>query len=124
MARYHRFGLGHLWTDEFGSPDDPEQLDTLLSYSPYRHIRPGTHYPAVLTCPRTDPRVNSLHTRKMTAALQHATTSDKPIHLRCENGVGHGPRAHTLWLGLQTDILTFCAHHTGLGTNPHSLHSN
>ncbi|GAB3209442.1 prolyl oligopeptidase family serine peptidase [Marinactinospora endophytica] len=115
MARYQHFGLGHLWTAEFGTVEDPEQCAALLSYSPYHRVRPGTPYPAVLlTCPRHDPRVDSLHTRKMTAALQHATGSGRPVLLRCEPDVGHGARSLDRWLGLQEDVLAFCAAHTGL----------
>ncbi|QFG26372.1 prolyl oligopeptidase family protein [Actinomadura sp. WMMB 499] len=115
MVRYHRFGVGRLWTEEFGTADDPEHFAVLLGYSPYHRVRPGTGYPAVLlTCPRHDPRVDSMHTRKMTAALQHATASSRPVLLRCESGVGHGERSLSRWLGLQTDVLAFCAAHTGL----------
>jgi prolyl oligopeptidase len=117
MLRYHRFGQGRLWTEEFGTADDPGMFATLLGYSPYHRVRPGTPYPAVLlTCARTDPRVDSLHTRKLAAALQHATASgaDRPVLLRCEDGVGHGLRSLDRWLALQTDVLAFCAAHTGL----------
>lgn len=115
MVRYHRFGLGRLWTGEFGTADDADQLATLLTYSPYHLVAPGTRYPAVLlTCPRTDARVDSLHTRKLAAALRHATAADRPVLLRCEDGVGHGARSLDRWLGLQADILAFCALHTGL----------
>ncbi|WKK23963.1 prolyl oligopeptidase family serine peptidase [Streptomyces olivoreticuli] len=115
MVRYPRFGLGAWWTKEFGTPDDPAQLDTLLSYSPYHNVRPGTRYPAILlTSPRTDPRVGAAHMRKFAAALQQATTSGKPVLLRTEDGVGHGPRAVSRYTPLQSDALAFCAHHTGL----------
>ncbi|PRX97738.1 prolyl oligopeptidase family serine peptidase [Allonocardiopsis opalescens] len=115
MVRYPLFGLGRMWTEEFGTADDPDELDTLLGYSPYHRVTPGTRYPAVLlTCARVDPRVNALHTRKLAAALQHATSSDRPVLLRCESGVGHGARSAARWLALQADILAFCAAHTGL----------
>ena len=119
MLRYERFGIGHLWRQEFGTAEDPDECAALLGYSPYHRVRPGTDYPAVLlTCPRTDPRVDSMHVRKMTAALQHATASDRPVVLRCEDGVGHGPRSLDRSLGLQTDVLAFCAAHTGLVPPP------
>ncbi|MEY9212076.1 S9 family peptidase [Thermobifida halotolerans] len=115
MVRYPRFGLGRLWTEEFGTAEDPEQLDVLLGYSPYHRVQDGAAYPAVLfTCARTDPRVDSLHTRKMAAALQHATSARRPVLLRCEADVGHGARSVARWIGLQADILAFCATHTGL----------
>lgn len=115
MVRYPLFGLGRLWTEEFGTVEDPEESGVLLGYSPYHRVRVGAAYPAVLlTCARTDPRVDSLHTRKMTAALQHATSSPRPVLLRCEADVGHGARSVSRWVELQADILAFCAAHTGL----------
>ncbi|MDP9841312.1 prolyl oligopeptidase [Streptosporangium lutulentum] len=116
MVRYPSFGLGPWWVAEFGDPGEADQFDTLLGYSPYHRVRPGVAYPAVLlTSPHHDTRVDSMHTRKMTAALQHASTSGKPVLLRYEEGVGHGPRAASRWSALQADILAFCAAHTGLG---------
>ncbi|MEV4582029.1 prolyl oligopeptidase family serine peptidase [Nonomuraea jabiensis] len=115
LIRYPRFGLGPWWKAELGDPDLPDHLPVLLSYSPYHQVRPGTPYPAVLlTTPRTDPRVDAMHIRKFTAALQHATGSDRPVLMRCEDGVGHGLRAASRWYDLQADALAFCAGHTGL----------
>ncbi|KUM73421.1 prolyl oligopeptidase family serine peptidase [Streptomyces curacoi] len=115
MVRYPRFGLGPLWAPEFGTPDDPDQLAVLLSYSPYHQVRPDTHYPAVLlTSARIDPRVGAAHMRKFTAALQHATASNRPVLLRTEADVGHGYRTASRWADLAADTLAFCATHTGL----------
>ncbi|MFI6857921.1 prolyl oligopeptidase family serine peptidase [Streptomyces sp. NPDC050416] len=115
MVRYPRLGMGPWWINEFGDPDNPDHLDVLLSYSPYHRVQPGTRYPAVLmVTARTDLRVGSAHSRKFTAALQHATTSGKPVVLRCEDGVGHGPRAASRWIDMEADALAFCATHTGL----------
>jgi prolyl oligopeptidase len=59
--------------------DDPDELGWLLSYSPYHHVRPGVDYPATLfTVFDGDTRVDPLHARKMCAAMQHATTADRP----------------------------------------------
>ncbi|OPC76980.1 hypothetical protein B4N89_41050 [Embleya scabrispora] len=115
MVRYPQLGLGAWWANEFGTPDEPDQLDTLLGYSPYHNVRSGVRYPAVLlTSPRTDPRVDAAHMRKFTAALQHATDSGKPVLLRTEDGAGHGPRTATRHADLHSDVLAFCAQHTGL----------
>jgi prolyl oligopeptidase len=38
----------------------------------------------------TDDRVDPMHARKMTAALQAATTSGRPVLLRIEKNAGHG----------------------------------
>jgi prolyl oligopeptidase len=118
MARYELSGLGQLWSDEFGTAADPVELGWLLSYSPYHHVTGGVRYPAVLfTVFDGDSRVDPMHARKMCAALQHATAArlpDRPILLRRESQVGHGPRAVSRSVGLSADTLAFLAFHTGL----------
>jgi prolyl oligopeptidase len=115
MVRYERSGLGPSWVPEFGTAHDPAQLRTLLSYSPYHHVAPGTAYPAALfTVSDGDTRVDPMHARKMCAALQYASTGDGPVLLRFERGAGHGSRASSRLVGLQADGLAFLACHLGL----------
>ncbi len=118
MVRYEKFLLGRLWSEEYGSADDPEELGWLLSYSPYHHVTDGVEYPAVLfTVFESDTRVDPHHARKMCAALQHATISDlvkRPILLRRETEVGHSARSVSRTVGLATDQLAFLAEATGL----------
>ena len=110
MVRYEQFGLGPTWTDEYGSAEVAEELDWLLGYSPYHHVREGAAYPAVLfTVFDSDTRVDPLHARKMCAALQHATASDRPVLLRAEGDVGHGARSVSRSVGLSVDSLAFAA---------------
>jgi prolyl oligopeptidase len=110
MVRYERFGLGVTWNDEYGSADDPGELGWLLSYSPYHRVVEGTAYPAVLfTVFESDTRVDPLHARKLCAALQWATASDRPIVLRRERKVGHGARSITRIVELQADEQSFLA---------------
>ncbi len=115
MVRYERFGLGATWSDEYGSADVPEELDWLLGYSPYHHVRDGVDYPAVLfTVFDGDTRVDPMHARKMCAALQHATSGTRPVLLRRERDVGHGARALSRSVALTADTLAFAARWTGL----------
>jgi prolyl oligopeptidase len=115
MVRYEQFGLGATWSDEYGSAADPEELSWLLGYSPYHHVREGVDYPATLfTVFDGDTRVDPMHARKMCAALQHATSGDRPILLRREGDVGHGARALSRTVALTVDTLTFAARWTGL----------
>jgi prolyl oligopeptidase len=91
MLRYHLFLIARLWIPEYGSPDDPEQFVWLRAYSPYHHVREGMQYPAVLLATaESDTRVDPMHARKMTARLQAATASGRPILLRLESRAGHG----------------------------------
>jgi prolyl oligopeptidase len=114
MVRYERFGLGPSWRQEYGTASDPRQLDWLLSYSPYHRVRPAD-YPAVLfTVFDGDTRVDPLHARKLCAALQHATTSGRPVLLRAEGDVGHSLRALSRAVELLADTLAFFADQLGL----------
>jgi prolyl oligopeptidase len=115
MVRYERFGLGETWNEEYGTADDPEQLDWLLAYSPYHNVRTGMDYPATLfTVFDSDTRVDPMHARKMCAALQHATSGTRPILLRREQNVGHGARAISRAVEVSVDALAFTARWTGL----------
>jgi prolyl oligopeptidase len=115
MVRYEKFGLGQLWSEEYGSAADPEELGWLVAYSPYHHVGNDLSYPAVLfTVFDSDTRVDPLHARKMCAALQAATSGDRPIVLRRESDVGHGARAVSRTVDLSADTLAFLAAHTGL----------
>jgi len=115
MVRYELHGLGRLWSDEYGTAAEPDELRWLLTYSPYHRVRVGTDYPAVLfTVFASDSRVDPLHARKMAAALQHATTSDRPVLVRLEREVGHGARSVSRTAQSSADTLAFTAWATGL----------
>jgi len=116
MVRYERFGLGETWNTEYGSASSATELPWLLAYSPYHRVADGVAYPAVLfTVFTNDTRVHPLHAYKMCAALQHATSSSRPVLLRAEGQVGHGQRAVSLAAALAGDCLAFAAKETGLG---------
>ncbi|MBC6460284.1 S9 family peptidase [Actinomadura sp. HBU206391] len=115
MVRYERFGLGCTWTDEFGTASRREQLQWLLAYSPYHNVTPGTRYPAfLLTGAVTDLQTGEAHVTKMCAALQHATSSDRPILMRREPDTGHAASPASKERALIADILAFAGECTGL----------
>ena len=91
MLRVHKFTAGRFWVDEYGSADDPEMFPTLLAYSPYHNIRPGTRYPATMVITAdTDDRVVPGHSFKFAAALQAAQSGEAPVLIRIETRAGHG----------------------------------
>jgi prolyl oligopeptidase len=76
---------------EWGAIADPAGYKALKMIDSYQSVKDGTAYPAVLlTTGVTDPRVAPFHPAKMTARLQAATTSGKPILLRVDYDAGHG----------------------------------
>ncbi|BCW87830.1 Prolyl endopeptidase [Alphaproteobacteria bacterium SO-S41] len=76
---------------EFGSVTTEEGFKGLYAMDSTQHVKAGTAYPGVLlTTGMTDPRVDPWHAAKMTAHLQAATSSGKPVLLRVEYDGGHG----------------------------------
>jgi prolyl oligopeptidase len=90
MLRYQKFKVGYYWTTEYGSADDEKQFGYLLKYSPYQNVKPRTDYPAVMFFTGdSDTRVDPLHARKMTALLQAASKSGRPVLLHYSLAGGH-----------------------------------
>jgi prolyl oligopeptidase len=122
MLRYELFGLGASWNVEYGSASVPEEFEWLLGYSPYHNVHEGSRYPATLfTIFEGDTRVDTLHARKLAAALQHATSAPldaRPILVRRERNVGHSSRAVSRSIPLWLDELAFFAAQLGLDGAP------
>jgi prolyl oligopeptidase len=90
MLRYQRFLVGSYWKTEYGSAENETQFRYLLKYSPYQNVKAGTAYPAVMFFTGdNDTRVDPLHARKMTALLQSASSSGRPILLHYSLSGGH-----------------------------------
>lgn len=91
MLRVELDPNGSFNTTEFGSVKDPTQFQALQAYSPYHRVTDGRAYPAVfLLTGEHDGRVNPAHSRKMTARLQAATGSGRPVLLKVSASSGHG----------------------------------
>ena len=76
---------------EFGTVTEEDGFKGLLAMSSYHHVKEGTEYPAVLmTHGMNDPRVEPWNSAKMTARLQAASASGKPILFRADYSAGHG----------------------------------
>lgn len=91
MLRYQKFTIGWAWVAEFGSSDEADQIENLLSYSPLHNIKKGTCYPATLiTTADRDDRVVPGHSFKFAATLQAAQQCQNPTLIRIETRAGHG----------------------------------
>ena len=116
MLRVELAPNGAFNVTEFGSVKDRAQFDALFAYSPLHHVKDKTAYPAVLMLTgANDPRVDPYHSRKMTARLQAATSSGRPVLLRTSDDSGHGigtPLAARI--EEQTDVYAFLFHELGM----------
>jgi prolyl oligopeptidase len=109
MLRYQKFEDGPYWVAEYGSSDNPKQFAYLYKYSPYQNVKPGAKYPATLFITGDgDTRVAPLHARKMTARMQAATGSKRPILLLYDTKSGHsGGRPVSKLIEENRDVLSF-----------------
>jgi prolyl oligopeptidase len=115
MIRYVESELGPTWTVEYGDPTDAKQFDWLYGYSPYHRVTKGADYPATMFAIfDNDTRTDPMHGRKMAAAVQAATSGDRPILVRTEGNVGHGARSLNKSIEESADTLAFMSHWTGL----------
>ncbi|NRD90484.1 S9 family peptidase [Sphingopyxis sp. BSNA05] len=116
MLRFDRFTAGRYWVDDYGYPDKEQDFKTLLTYSPYRNIRNGVDYPAlIVSTADTDDRVVPGHSFKYTARLQALETGDAPHLIRIETRAGHGSGKPTdKVIEEYSDIYAFLAHAIGL----------
>jgi len=112
---------------EFGTVRNPDHFKALYAYSPYHNLR-ETAYPAILFMTgENDGRVDPMHSRKMTAALQYENSSDKPILLRTSGNTGHGSGTPlNEAISQQVDRLVFLFNSLGMkykaGSETHKNH--
>jgi prolyl oligopeptidase len=91
MLRMETFPNGAFNVTEFGTVKERDQFEAMYAYSPYHHVKDGADYPAVMFLTGdNDGRVDPMNSRKMTARLQAAAHSNRPIFLRTSSTSGHG----------------------------------
>lgn len=91
MLRIEHSSGGAANTMEYGSSKNEAEFRALHALSPYGRVVDGVAYPAVLLeTGINDPRVPPWQLAKMTARLQAATSSGRPILLRVDYDAGHG----------------------------------
>lgn len=116
MLRVELHPNGAFNVTEYGTVKDEAQFRALHAYSPLHNVKEAIAYPAVLFMTgANDPRVDPYHSRKMTARLQAATSSERPILLRASNDTSHGmgtPLAAEI--EETTDMLSFLVHELGV----------
>jgi len=100
-------GFGNI--GEFGSTKTEAGFQALYAMSAYHHVKAQTAYPAILLYTGiNDPRVDPWEPAKMTARLQAATTSGKPVLLRVDYAGGHGGGSgEKEFQELTADLITF-----------------
>jgi prolyl oligopeptidase len=109
MTRFDRFGMGSVWTTEYGSPSEPAVLKAMLSYSPLQIARQDVNLPPVLlTVAEHDDAVSPANSYKLAAALQASAPGKQPVLLRVLRDMGRGPGAPlSTLMAADSDRLSF-----------------
>ncbi len=115
MVRFPQFGIASRWVHEYGDPKDKSDLERIIKWSPYHTVKSTVTYPHFLfTTADKDSRVDPLHARKMTAALQSAHKENQVL-LLTEKDAGHGMGKPIFKIvEIQSMILSFFAKELGL----------
>lgn len=116
MLRVELSPNGSFNVTEYGTVKEMDQFQALYAYSPYHRVKDGTDYPAVLFLTGdNDGRVDPANSRKMTARLQAASHSGRPVLLRTSSGSGHGfGTALTERVDQEADVFTFLFDQLGM----------
>jgi len=116
MLRFHLFTIGWAWRSEYGSPDELDDFEVLLAYSPLHRLKEGMAYPPTLICTGDhDDRVVPAHSLKFGAQLQFCQAGTGPVLLRIDTKAGHGMGKPATALAQEyADQLAFAARWTGL----------
>jgi prolyl oligopeptidase len=91
MLRVELSPNGAFNVPEFGTVKNGDHFRAMRAYSPYQRVRDGVTYPPTLFLTgANDPRVDPMHSRKMTARLQAAMNGGGTVLLRTSGDTGHG----------------------------------
>lgn len=115
MLRFEQSPNGPNNAQEFGTVKDSIECRALLEMDALHHVQKGVAYPAVInTVGINDPRVAAWETGKFAAALQHASTSGKPVLLRVDYNSGHFTEDRIIAAKRFGDVISFvlwqCGH--------------
>ena len=85
---YKKYGSGSLLIDEYGDPDNKEELKYILNWSPYQNIKKGIKYPDILITGATnDTRVGLAQPLKFAKKMQDYSLGKTYLYI--EENTGH-----------------------------------
>jgi len=108
MVRFPNFLMAKRWVFEYGDPKKKADFEKIIKWSPYHNVKDNVKYPSILfEIANKDVRVDPLHSRKMTALMQHAN-KENLVLLRTEKKAGHGPgKSKEVAIKQHADTLAF-----------------
>ncbi|TXT56657.1 MAG: putative Prolyl oligopeptidase MEROPS family S09A [Candidatus Thorarchaeota archaeon] len=90
MIRFIIQPLSKYWIPEYGNPQEPDDFEFLISYSPYHNVRDRMYPSTLVHLAENDTRVDHMHAMKMLAKLQSFNYSvSNPFLLWFQKSAGH-----------------------------------
>ncbi|MEZ4853210.1 prolyl oligopeptidase family serine peptidase [Flavobacterium sp.] len=90
MFKYDEYTVGIYHLDEFGNPNNKEEFEYMMNYSPLHNIKEDINYPTTLIITsENDDRVPPIHSYKFAAKLQNREAQKNPIYLQVQSNSGH-----------------------------------
>ena len=109
--------------DEFGTHATPDGFRALYEMSSYHHVMNGTAYPAALLMHGDYlPSAAPWQSTKMTARLQAATRSDRPVLLRFDEKLSD--TSGTVFVEKAADVYSFLLWQLGVDGFSPERHAN
>jgi prolyl oligopeptidase len=110
MATLDKYTSGIHHFDEYGNPNNKEEFESMLSYSPYHTIKEDVNYPTCLIITsENDDRVPPFQSYKFVARLQNRTTQKNPIYLKVNKSAGHSGNisSYEKWVKQKSEFYSF-----------------
>ncbi|AQA02595.1 hypothetical protein BVC93_09300 [Mycobacterium sp. MS1601] len=100
--------------DEYGDPKIPGERQWLAAIDPLVNAKPADYPATLVIAGANDPRCPANQARMLVETLRSVHTGASPILLRVHAEQGHGAHGAIESARRLTEILAFCAVHTGL----------
>jgi prolyl oligopeptidase len=107
MISFAKDDRGPMYITEYGDPEDKEQFDYFLTYSPFHNIKKVNYPPIYIQTGECDNNVPPYHGKKMAARLQQYNTSDNPILLRVLEKGSHDRGKGEVFIQTISEMQTF-----------------
>lgn len=125
LVNMHHNPLTHaIGRDEYGDPTIPEERRWLEAIDPLVNAKPADYPPTLVIAGAHDPRCPAAHARLLVETVANLQTGTAPILLRVHAEQGHGVHGAIESARRLTEILAFCAAHTGLALNHTALRTS
>lgn len=95
MYKFADYTAGKYWIGEYGNPNNEEDFEYMMKYSPLHNIKEDVNYPTTLIITsENDDRVVPAHSFKFAAKLQNREAQKNPIYLQIISDAGHSGKSN------------------------------